>query len=326
MKSERRDVSSERLMIGIDGGGTKTEFVLFSESGEILRRIKLERSNPNDIGLEECCAVLTEGLNILLEHSVAVSGIFAGVAGVTTGDNRKEISEYFRKKYKSAKIAVDSDAVNVISCGSLNTDGMAMICGTGSVLFVREKGVMHRVGGWGYLFDEKGSAYDIGKDAIRAALAQQDGLGEKTIISELLKEELQSEIWDCLDQLYKKGKSYIASLAPVVFRAASSGDVVAERIIQENAEHLAQLINAAKESYDCGNDVIACGGLIENCKEVFLPMIKKNVSADIHFIHPELPPIYGACVECLRTVGITPDKKFYDTFYHAYYHDISLEK
>ena len=49
---------SEKMMIGIDGGGTKTEFVLFSESGRILKRIVLDGCNPNTVGMEEAMNIL----------------------------------------------------------------------------------------------------------------------------------------------------------------------------------------------------------------------------------------------------------------------------
>ncbi len=311
------NVTDECLMVGIDGGGTKTEFVLFSESGKILRRIKLAQSNPNDIGFESCCAILTEGLDVLLEFSPSVCGIFAGIAGAATGDNAQKISAFLKKQYKSVLIKVETDAINVISCNGQGAD-MALICGTGSVLFIKENDVMHRIGGWGYLFDESGSAYDMGKDAIRAALAQQDGWGENTLISDLLKEELKSEIWDCLNIIYRNGRSYIASFAHTVFQAASLGDAVAEKIIRKNAHYLAGLINTAKKNYHCGNDIIACGGLFENCKEILIPVIKKSVPSSMNFIFPELPPVYGACIECCRMMEITPDKEFYDNFYNDY--------
>ena len=175
------DLSEEQLMIGIDGGGTKTEFVLFKSTGEILQTVKLTQSNPNDIGLEKCCHILAEGIDILMQSASSVSGIYAGIAGATTGDNIQKISEFLKKRYKLTYVRVDTDATNVISCNNISSDGMSLICGTGTVLFVRQNGVMHRIGGWGYLFDEAGSAYDIGKDAIRAALAHQDGMGHKTM-------------------------------------------------------------------------------------------------------------------------------------------------
>lgn len=312
------DLSEEQLMIGIDGGGTKTEFVLFKSNGEILQTVKLTQSNPNDIGLEKCCNILAEGIDILLQTASSVSGIFAGIAGATTGDNIQKISAFLKKRYKLSYVRVDTDATNVISCNNISADGMALICGTGSVLFVRQNGVMHRIGGWGYLFDESGSAYDIGKDAIRAALAHQDGLGQKTLIKELLEEELKGELWDCLNTIYNRGKSYIASLAPVVFEAAALNDEVAHGIIRRNAKHLAELINAATEQYHCGNSIVACGGLFDNCKEILLPIIREYIGHDIDFIFPEVPPVYGACVECCRMMKMTPDMGFYHTFYQEY--------
>ena len=312
------DGLEEKRMIGIDGGGTKTEFVLFTENGNILRRLRLSQSNPNDIGLDKCCELLAEGIDTLLETTSAVSCIFAGIAGATTGDNGQKITAFLNKRYKSIQINVNTDAVNVISCNTQNIDGMAMICGTGSVLFARENGIMHRIGGWGYLFDESGSAYDIGKDAIRAALAQLDGMGEKTLITNMLEKELGSGTWNCLNDIYQKGKAYIASFAPIVFRAASDGDNVARKIIQKNACHLAKLINVAKEQYHCGNDVVVCGGLIENCKDILLPMIEENLSYSVNFIFLDLPPVYGACVECCRMMHVALQNKFHDTFYNDY--------
>ncbi len=310
--------SSERMMIGIDGGGTKTEFILFSENGNVLRRIMLPQSNPNDIGLEKCCSVLAEGIDLILEFAPTVSCIFAGIAGAATGDNAQNISAFLKKRYKSKRIKVASDAINVLSYNTKSPDSMALICGTGSVLFARENGTIHRVGGWGYLFDESGSAYDIGKDAIRAALGQQDGLGEKTIITDLLREELKNDMWSCLNIVYQKGKSYIASLAPIVFKAASLGDAVAKRIIEKNAEHLADLVNTAVRKYACGHDVVVGGGLIENCRDIILPLLKESVPSNINFIFPKLPPVYGACIECCRIMELNPDENFFNNFYNDY--------
>ncbi|MBQ8802371.1 MAG: XRE family transcriptional regulator [Tyzzerella sp.] len=306
------------VMIGIDGGGTKTEFVLFTENGNVLRRIKLSRSNPNDIGIEGCCAVLAEGINTLLEYMPDVCCIFAGISGGTTGDNRIRITAFLKKKYERIKVVVDSDAVNAISSGIATGNGMVLICGTGSILFVRKNNKMHRVGGWGYLFDEAGSAYDIGKDAMRAALAEIDGLGEKTVITDLLKEEFKSDIWDSLNVVYDKGKPHIAGLAAIVFKAYVLGDLVAERILQKNAERVASLITVAMRDYQCGRKIVAVGGVFDNYKDVFVPMIKKALQAEVNLIFPELPPVYGACVKCCHIMGIQIDQAFYNTFHSDY--------
>lgn len=312
------DFRGEQLLIGIDGGGTKTEFVLFTEQGRILRKLKLSSSNPNDVGFEKCCAVLAEGVDTLLEFAPSVCSIFAGIAGCVTGDNGAKVADFLKKRYPSIETAVDTDGVNVLSCNLDAVDCMALICGTGSVLFVREKGVRYRVGGWGSLFDEAGSAYDIGRDAVAAALAQMDGMGEATLLTDMLKAEMQSDIWTALNMVYQKGKPYIASLAPIVFRAHAMGDKVAEDILKKNAEHLALLVNTALAKYDCDSSVVACGGLMDNFKDVLLPLVKACLKTDVKFVFPEVPPVYGACVESCRRVNIQPDGAFYETFYEDY--------
>jgi len=311
-------MKENRLMIGIDGGGTKTEFILCTEKGIILDRVKLSRSNPNDIGLEKCCEVLAEGIDKLLEIAPSVCSIFAGIAGCLTGDNAERVAAFLRERYPLIEVNVDTDGVNVLSCNPDSADSMALICGTGSVLFARENDRKHRIGGWGYLFDEAGSAYDIGKDAIKAVLAQMDGMGEETILTDLLKKEMQSDIWEGLNVIYQKGKAYIASLAPLVFRAHAMGDKVSEDILRKNAAHLALLINTAMKNYSCGSSVVACGGLIEHFRDVLLPMIEDRLDMKVDFIFSKVPPVYGACAESCRRVKILPDRDFYETFCKAY--------
>lgn len=309
----------EKKMIGIDGGGTKTEFVLVSEQGAVLRRIKLSRSNPNDIGIEKCCETLAAGIDDLLAAEMPVCSLFAGVAGCATGNNAQKVEAFLKNRYPGIEIAVDTDGVNILSCNINSTDCMALICGTGSVLFVREKGIQYRIGGWGYLFDEAGSAYDIGRDAIRAVLAEKDGLGPKTQLTPLLMAELKSDIWSALGEIYQRGKAYIASLAPIVCHAYDQGDKVAEDILRKNAAHLALLISTAMENYDCGRQVVACGGLIENYKDMLLPMMEELMTSKVEFIVPDVPPVFGACVESCRRSNLVLDQNFYENFCKTYW-------
>ena len=310
--------TEKRVLIGIDGGGTKTEFVLFTETGEVLKRLKLPQSNPNDIGFDKCCALISEGIDVLLEYAPDVQAVFGGIAGCASGNNAERLTSFLKRRYKSLEVWIDTDGVNALSYIGDAQESMALICGTGSVMFVREKGKNHRIGGWGYLFDEAGSAYDIGKEAIRVALAEMDGMGPKSLISKLLMEQMKGDVWSSLSMIYEKGKSYIASLAPLVFQAAIEGDSIAYDILKMNAEYLSKMILTAKTNYACGNTVVVCGGIWEHNEKMFLPMVKKYLPKEIQFVFPKLPPIYGACVECCRLMRIKVDQNFYDTFYNDY--------
>ena len=310
--------TEKQVMIGIDGGGTKTEFVLFTETGEILKRLKLPQSNPNDIGFDKCCALISEGIDVLLEYAPDVQAIFGGIAGCASGNNAERLRNFLKRRYKSLEVWIDTDGVNVLSYIGDSQESMALICGTGSVMFVRERGKKHRIGGWGYLFDEAGSAYDIGKEAIRVALAELDGMGPKSVITTYLQEQMKGDVWTNLSMIYEKGKAYIASFTPLVFQAAQENDQIACDILKKNAEYLSKMIMTAKKNYACGNTIVVCGGVWEHYEDVFLPMVKEHLPKEIQFVFPKLPPVYGACVECCRLMNIKLEESFYETFYNDY--------
>ncbi|MBQ8509968.1 MAG: XRE family transcriptional regulator [Clostridia bacterium] len=311
----------ERTMIGVDGGGTKTEFVLFSESGQVLRRFRLGQSNPSNVGMDGCFAILSEGIDTLMEYSPNVCGVFAGMAGMLSEPPVEQVRAYLKIRYKNIYTQVDNDAVNVMLSGKNADNGMALICGTGSVLMARENGISHRYGGWGTLFDDPGSAYNIAKNAIQAILYEEDGIGEPTMLTGLLKEKcgLQDKpAWEVLNLQYNSGKEATAALAPAVFEAYTKGDQVAAAILDRNAEMVAKLINAARSRHKCGNEVIACGGIFEHNHKLFEPLIQKHLNSHLKFIYPELPPVYGACVGCCQALKVTVDDAFYQNFRDSY--------
>ncbi len=310
----------ERVMIGIDGGGTKTEFAIFTESGRVLKRLYLESSHPDSIGLEHSIEVLRSGIDKLLEYSPNVCAIFAGLAGVLNKNvaNAEKIANALAKKYKNIKIVIESDILNVIYCASKKKNLISIICGTGSILFLRKDGQNHRFGGWGNLFDDVGSGYAIARDGIRAVIEEIDGMGEPTLITSLIEEASEDGSFSTvISNCYKHPKSYIASFAPLIFQAYREGDKVATEILENNAHGIAKLINSAMARHGEVKDVVACGGVFKN-REVFEPMIQKYLSTPLNFIYPSLPPIYGACVGACIAMGIDADDEFQKKYEETY--------
>jgi len=305
-------------LIAIDGGGTKTEFALFTKNGQVLQAFKLAGSNPNGIGGTASNKIIASGINKILADEPNISAVFAGISGLSIGDNDKNLRDFLKTTYPSIKIAADSDLYNVLQ-SSPTPAKIAAICGTGSVVFVeKDDNTFQYIGGYGHLFDDAGSAYHIGRDAISAALYQQDGSGEHTQITPLLQQVLGDDVRDSLDLIYQKGKDYIASFARIVFTAFSQGDDVAAQILQRNAKYLADLISTAINVHNGGRKIILQGGVFENCSDIFLPLIKQHLPKDIEFILPDLPPIFGACVECCKRFKIDVGEDFYDNFKKSY--------
>lgn len=293
----------KRILIGVDGGGTKTEFVLFSEDGKLWKRLVLEGTNPNVHGLEQCIATLKTGLNRLLETGMRPAGIFVGCAGFLSGNYGEQVREALEEIYPKCQIACSSDIMNIIACGSSSHRCIAAICGTGSVIYANENRTLHRLGGAGYLLDKQGSGFNIGADVLRTALQERDGSGPASLITALAEEQLGGLVWDSISEIYKRGTSYIASFAPLAFEAYAQGDEAAAQILQEHAGYLAHLIRSAAEQYDCGKTVTVSGSIF-SANPVFLQMVKECLPKDLEVEIPPFPPVYGACILACELCGL----------------------
>lgn len=311
---------SGKVMIGVDGGGTKTEFVLFEENGTIIKRLVLDGCNPNSFGIDRTCEIMREGIDSLLEICPNAVGVYAGYSGAIAGDPDKKVLSYLKSEYPKMKIDCSSDVLNIVASASDLVSEIercvAVICGTGSVVYMYDKTNSERIGGWGYLLDGAGSGYDFGRDALCAALAERDGIGDKTIITEMVERKFGGYVWDNIGEIYRRDKSYIASFAPIVFDAYKKGDEVAKRIVGKNVDRLALMINRGARSLKDGSKVILSGGLMVN-SEIFIKLLKEKIAKPLEFYVPVLPQIYGACVLCCKMCGVKNEKfpeKFKDDY------------
>ncbi len=287
--------------IGIDGGGTKTEFVLFTEQGHILNRICLEGSNANVCGIEKACQILKNGIDVLIAMDYDVRGVFAGLAGYASGDNDRKISAFLERTYPRLQIKCGSDILNIFALGPKTESGVAAICGTGFIAYAKKQEQLIRICGWGYLLEGAGSGYDMGREVLRAALSHRDKVGPETLITGLVEKRLGRSAWDSIDRIYSGDKSLIASFAPVLFEAYRKGDREADRILRENVRRIAHVLDRAYEEYGCGDTVIFAGGIASNQGDLLFPLISEYLKHPMNLMAPKRPPIYGACLECVRT-------------------------
>lgn len=299
--------TARKAYIAIDGGGTKTDFVLFLENGDIIERLILDGCNPNAYGLSHTKKILAEGIDRLVRMGARVSALFAGISGASAGENRKQLNEYLTERYPYLESRVEGDIHNIIGSAAEIEKCIAVICGTGSVVYAYDGAELHRYGGWGYLFDSAGSGFDIGRELFRYCLECEDMGNADDELYLALREKLGGAIFENISSIYSKGKDYIASFAPVVFKMCDSGNPVAIGIVTSSAQRLSDLINRAYESRDCGNTAIIAGGLISR-KDILEPMLRERVNADIDLVFAEQPPVYGAAVKCMRLFGGAFDK------------------
>jgi N-acetylglucosamine kinase-like BadF-type ATPase len=285
--------------LGIDGGGTKTVFRLVDEDGHTVKEVRKGTSNPNDIGMEIALSVLRDGIAEACE-GIAYSQItvFAGIAGGGMSGNNAEILRQFFCKFSFFAFENGSDIEN-LSALSDDEKRILVIMGTGFIVYAINGTKKKRIAGWGQLFDEGGSGYTIGKDAIVAVLSAGDGSGKQTILTTFMEEKIGETAEAHLAKFYQGGKRYIAEFASVVFRAAEAGDAVALTILENNMRFVAEKISTAlaflnSTTNDADIPVMLAGG-ISNQSEILFPLIEKHITCDnYHLIPLTDEPVEGA--------------------------------
>lgn len=318
-------------VIGMDGGGTKTEAVLADSKGHILARAVVGPSNPNLISATELKRVyqtLLESLQkeVPVEFAKATQ-LFAGSAGVGNDETSRKVTDILRAITASEmKIQVESDAVNALYSGTYGEAGIVQIAGTGSITYgLNEKRQQQRVGGWGYLFGDEGSGYDIGRNAISAVLDAKDGHGKPTLLTGMILEHFCAK--DELDMVqkiyaYPAPKTSISPLTKIVFEAYKQTDAVAVTIVSKAAADMCSHIKTLyKQHFQQPQKIriVLCGGVFEE-RSILPPLVEQGVSgiSGTSICLPEIPPAGGSVIGAYLMSGIKPDLKIIENMKNTY--------
>jgi N-acetylglucosamine kinase-like BadF-type ATPase len=150
--------------------------------------------------------------------------------------------------------------------GAMDGPGLVVIAGTGSICFGKNStGETARSGGFGHLIDDGGSGYALGRDVLSAAARSADGRLKNTAIVQAVCERLNGGTERIVPFVYapETDKAAIAQFASIALELAQQGDTEAQRILNQEAAELAQMVCAVQEKLAIPNCRIALlGGLI----------------------------------------------------------------
>ncbi len=262
-----------RLFLGIDGGQSSTSALIGDESGKVLGRGTGGPCNHAAAGegAERLRSAITESVSgACAQAGLARTARFAiACCGMSGGpDDKRAILE---ELLPADRVILATDAEIALAGATSTGRGIIVIAGTGSIAFGRnEAGATARVGGWGYLFGDEGSAYDIVRQALRAALREEEVWGPRTALRRTLLEATGAkDANEALHLFYTPEwpRDRIAGLAPLVDRAAVSGDETAREILQYAALQLAMLAaSVQRQLWQRGEavEVAFTGGVFES--------------------------------------------------------------
>ncbi|MCR8632924.1 N-acetylglucosamine kinase [Paenibacillus radicis (ex Xue et al. 2023)] len=314
---------SSRRFLAVDGGGTKTALLVGDEEGHVLSLSYGGSSNlksrPWDEVKTELSGLIRRGLELSGSSREQVAGIVLGLAGSDRPEDKARIVEHLAAELpQQAVITVYNDAITALAAGTFGERGMVLISGTGSICcgFDPATDEYIRVGGWGYVFGDEGSGFDLGKRGLQAVMKAYDGRTAPTLLTDKILARLSLASPDKLiTAIYEADnmRAKVASLSPAVFEAAKEGDAAAEFIVSEAVRELAALAAATHCKLKHGTDktpLILSGGVFQEpyFLEAFTewPQIRA-LSLDIRCLN--VPPVIGSYYFAVKQAGllITPE-------------------
>src|SRR3984893_5604198 len=167
---------SMRYILGFDGGGTKTECVLMNSADQVLARTYAGPSNPSRIGVEGAVRAVQESADLALRDAglerSAITAVGAGLAGTAKPDMKERMSVALRKSFPGAAITIITDLEAALAAAG-EGPAIVLVAGTGSAAMGRNaRNEMCRAGGYGRGVSDEGSAFDIGRRAVAAAIQE----------------------------------------------------------------------------------------------------------------------------------------------------------
>ena len=279
------------LVLGIDGGGTKTVAWLCKvdrAAVDPLGRGAAGPSNPSVVGMSQAITTLAQAIDAAFDDAGLAPGLLSAaclaVSGSERAAHRDAILQWAADRSLASNVRLVGDAEAVLAGGSRDGWGVALIAGTGSFAFGRNlQGLTIRVGGWGYLFGDEGSGHALGAAGLRAATQFADGRGPTTtLLPRLLSRFDLTEPRELVTLFYGRQparQAALAELAPLVTAASEEGDDVAMQIASAAAADLARLVTATCSQLDLspsGFPLAIAGGVLCNC-----PLMRTYLEASL---------------------------------------------
>ena len=214
---------------------------------------------------------------------------------------------------RTERLIVTTDAEIALGGATETGQGILVIAGTGSIAVGRNRqDRTARAGGWGFVFGDEGSAFDIVRQALRAVLRMEEGWGPVTGLRDALYAAAESrDSNELLHRFYTPAwpRDRIATLAPVVDRVAETADPVALEILSGAAVQLATLAASVRAQLWKPADAVTVaysGGVFRSERVVERFRLLVELESGNHCAPVRYSPAEGALLEAYRAAGLTP--------------------
>jgi N-acetylglucosamine kinase-like BadF-type ATPase len=311
-----------RTYLGVDGGGSKTRFLLIDESGKVLVSRTEGPAYHLEIGVEALEAMLARGIEYTLRHaSLAPTELTFAFLGLPAyGEDpalQTQLDAAPSRVLPAGRYRCGNDMVCGWAGALAGAEGINIVAGTGSIAYGEYGGRSARAGGWGELFSDEGSAYWLAREGLRVFSRMSDGRSPRGALYELVRRHfaLQEDL-DLCAAIYGKNvaqRSQLARLSRVVAEAAAGGDPAARALFAQAAVELADIVDAVRDRLEVPAHVdlpLSCSGGLFRLHDLLLVPFESALAQRARryrFAAARLPPDAGAALHAAKLAGTPLD-------------------
>jgi N-acetylglucosamine kinase-like BadF-type ATPase len=309
-----------KTYLGIDGGGSKTAFLLIDESGQVLAAHTEGPAYYLEIGWDAMRAMIARGIDATL-HKVTLSPLsldFAFLGLPAYGEDSgllPALDSVASPPLQPGRYRCGNDAVCGWAGALACQDGINIVAGTGSIVYGEFDGRAARAGGWGELFSDEGSAYWIAREGLNLFSRMSDGRSARGALYDLVRRhfQLQSDLDLCAAIYDGSKRSNLAALSTLIGQAATAGDVQVVALFERAADELVQMVDAVHRELaipaHASVSVSYSGGMFTQRELLLAPLQAKLLAhgSGYRMVEPRLPPAAGAALYAAKLSGALLD-------------------
>ena len=306
--------NDQKYLLAAESGGTKTLWYLLDRHGRILGKAKSQGMASVQEGMlplkDIAGGAIAELFGVIPDAPGSMRNCYLSLGG----PNTDEAAGVLRSLLPGADVVVDREANGnlLIECSKIYHYDVAVLVGTGTTAVGELNGQRYFAGGWGPDFDDLGSGYWLGLNALKAVLLAAEGRAETTALTEDFAPLIGDTNFSMFasrmalkQRLYTMSRHEIAAYAEAVVRRDET-DVVARRLVSQSAENIARMAFSIIRRWpkpDRSIVVLGLGGmlasnhcLVELCRQCLIVLCEY---AEFK-VDPSFTLGLGACIMALK--------------------------
>jgi glucosamine kinase len=274
----RRGVQTGVLLLGIDGGATKSRARLADRSGRTLSEAAggpaSLRFGPEEAftAIRACAATCFARAGLCGREGDTIACLALAAA---TEPGLLAAARAHPHPFRRAILASDAEAACIGA--HAGADGGVVVVGTGSIGWAMLGSAAHRVGGWGFPLSDEGSGAWIGAEAIRRALRAHDGLTGWTPFLARVFERFGSDPHAVVRWMGEARPRDFAEIAPIAVAFAHAGDGQARVLVRAAAGSIGRILRQLKAL--AAPRLALVGGLAGSLEPFLSPAVRSELVA-----------------------------------------------